>query len=62
MNNKKLCFKKFHSSAWTQKKICKEIPYVSMDTKEDMLSNSIRQHGHKIRHVKEIPYVSMNTK
>ena len=31
----------------------KEIPYVSMDTKEDMLRNSIHQHGHKIRHVKK---------
>jgi hypothetical protein len=39
-----------------------EIPYLSMDTKEGMLRNSIRQHGHKIRHVKEIPYVSMDTK
>ena len=42
-----------------QQVMFQEIPYFSMDTKEDMLRNSIRQHGHKIRNVKEIPYVSM---
>jgi hypothetical protein len=40
--------KKLHASAWTA------TSYV--------LRNSIRQHGHKIRHVKEMPYVSMDTK
>ena len=41
-------FQKFYMSAWTQNKAC--------------FRNSIRLHGHKIRHVKEIPYVSMESK
>jgi hypothetical protein len=50
----------------------KEIPHVSMESKKlhasawtatsYVLRNSIRQHGHKIRHAKKNPYVNKDTK